>query len=188
MKSLFTPKRTATALILMVFIADYFIPLGVSVGVLYLVSLPILLLEKKQTVLSFAVFIAVLILLNLWIFANGQTPSHIYINRFLSIFSVIIISYVLIRYKILKEKKEAIKEKQKKALEEMLFMTNHKVRHPIATLLGISEILKNSQFTAEEMNELIRLMQKPILDLDDFTKELTYFMDLQKRESDKIDF
>ena len=65
---------------------------------------------------------------------------------------------MLIRYKLLKSRKEAIKERQKLALEEMLFITNHKVRHPISTLISISKILSNSQFTTEERTEVMRLI------------------------------
>ena len=124
--------------------------------------------------------ISILILANLFYFAKSETLDYIYINRILSVFSIWIVASLLIRYKFLKDQKDANKEKQKKALEEMLFITNHKVRHPIATLLGILLILKSSDFSEAEKEQVLQQMQKPINDLDEFTKELTHFMSSQE--------
>lgn len=180
MRSLFTAKFTAIVIVLIVFVVDCCIPLGLSVGALYIISLPILLLEKKQTVVLFTIAISFLIFLNLFLFSDEDTPWYIYINRIISAFSVLVISLFLIRYKILKDRKETIKEAHQKALEEMLFITNHKVRHPVATLSGMIHVLESSSFSDQESNEIIKLMQKPIHELDDFTKELTHFISERK--------
>lgn len=179
MKSFSAAKLIASAIVIFVFIADFLIPIGFSVGVLYLIALPVLILEKKKTVLLFAFSISIMILLNLFYFATPSTPFHIYINRFFAVLSVAVISYVLIRYKILKDRNEGIKEAKRKTLEELLFMTNHKVRRPIATLSGISQVIESSGFSEEEKEQVVQLMQKPIHELEKFTKELTALIEIK---------
>lgn len=188
MKHFLNAKAVAILVIISVVIIDYIVPLGISAGVLYIISLPILINEKRATILSFAVLISSFVLINFFYFAQKDTFSFIYINRILSICSIWIVAYILIRYKALKARKEAIKQKQQEALEEMLFITNHKVRHPISTLLGILEILNNPQFTTEQKIEVIKLVQRPIDDLNDFTKELSDFMAFQKSNYIKSQF
>jgi cytochrome c biogenesis factor len=180
MQQLRQSKFLAAFLVFVIAVVDYSIPLGVSVGILYVIPLLVLIHEKTIFIVLFAFMITIFILINLSVFALPTTPGFIIANRFLSVFSIWIIVCILFRYKGLKAKKEAIKERQKQSLEKMLFITNHKVRHPIATLIAISEILNNSQFNEEERNEVVRLMQKPIVDLNNFTEELTDFMALQK--------
>lgn len=180
MRHFFWTKFLALLLIIIVAIIDYMVPLGVSVGILYVISLLVLIYEKTATIVSFAIIITLFILINLLFFASTETPEFIIINRFLSVFSIWIVVYMMVRHKLLKARKEAIKDKQKLVLEEMLFITNHKVRHPIAMLQGISQILDNSQFTEQEKDQVTQLLREPIIELTKFTEELTDFMILQK--------
>lgn len=60
-------------------------------------------------------------------------------------------------------------------LEEMLFMTSHRVRQPITQILGMSNLLekKNSQ---EDLQKITSYMKQSLRSLDVFTKELTLFI------------
>ncbi|WP_291097635.1 histidine kinase dimerization/phospho-acceptor domain-containing protein [Flavobacterium sp. UBA5153] len=70
-------------------------------------------------------------------------------------------------------------EKQKeyiKGLEEMMFMTSHKVRQPIANILGFSNMLDESISSPEELKLSVDSIKQSALTLDTFTRELTTFM------------
>lgn len=176
MKKLYDAKLLAAIVIFAVFIIDYYIPPGTAVGVLYLIALPLLLNKNKITIVVFAAVITFLILENLFYFVSDRTPFSIYGDRALSVLSVWIITYVLIRYKILRDKKEFIKEKKRQDFQKMLFITNHKVRHSVATISGISQALTDHKLSETQIKEMLELMKKPIDQLDDFTQQLTDFM------------
>lgn len=62
------------------------------------------------------------------------------------------------------------------ALEKMLFMTSHKVRQPIANIMGISNLLDNNLTTTEELSKIVSYMKESAKSLDTFTKELTTYI------------
>lgn len=76
------------------------------------------------------------------------------------------------------EKKKA--EEEKKAhilsLEEMLFMTSHKVRQPIANILGLANQLEETSNSTHDTLKIINYIKESALALDIFTKELTTFI------------
>jgi signal transduction histidine kinase len=63
-----------------------------------------------------------------------------------------------------------------RGLEEMMFMTSHKVRQSIANILGLSHLLDQSTNSPEEIKESIDYIKESALSLDIFTKELTAFI------------
>lgn len=64
-----------------------------------------------------------------------------------------------------------------KGLEEMIFITSHKVRQPIAHILGISNLLDSSNnYTPDELNKIVGYIKKSAISLEFFTRELTDFM------------
>ena len=64
-----------------------------------------------------------------------------------------------------------------KGLEEMIFITSHKVRQPIAYILGVSNLLNTkTNYSLDELKKIVDHMKKSATTLDDFTRELTTFM------------
>ena len=64
-----------------------------------------------------------------------------------------------------------------KGLEEMMFITSHKVRQPIANILGLSYLLhQQSVNSPDELEESLDYIKQSALSLDAFTKELTEFI------------
>jgi PAS domain S-box-containing protein len=83
------------------------------------------------------------------------------------------------------EKKKAEEEKKEhiQSLEEMLFMTSHKVRQPIANILGLANQMEDCIDSKEELKEMIGYMKESVLSLDLFTRELTTLIyETKKRE------
>ncbi len=67
-------------------------------------------------------------------------------------------------------------------LENMLHMTNHRVRAPLCTSLGLLQLLEEDQGQyAKDRDNIMAHLKENILRLDTFTKELTDFLQ-QARE------
>lgn len=68
-------------------------------------------------------------------------------------------------------------------LEQMLHMTSHKVRQPVAHILGISNLLGKKASSAEELAKMSDGMKDAALSLDNFTRELTAFIQTVKNSA-----
>lgn len=68
-------------------------------------------------------------------------------------------------------------------LEEIMFMTSHKVRQPIANILGIASILDQFLKAPETIKKMVGYIKESTLSLDGFTKELSILVNkLKKRK------
>lgn len=72
------------------------------------------------------------------------------------------------------ERKEAEEQRKEqiRMLEELLFMISHKVRQPVANILGISNTLNDLDITHEELCTMSNYMKESAVKLDVLTKEL----------------
>lgn len=75
-----------------------------------------------------------------------------------------------------RKRAELAKKEYIKGLEEMVFMTSHKVRQPVAHILGISILLNDAVNSQEDLNKIVGYIKESALSLDAFTKELTTFI------------
>lgn len=88
-------------------------------------------------------------------------------------------------YKI-KEEKEWQTHHYVKELEDMLHITSHKIRAPLCTCLGLINMLESEEdMSAEDLKKILAYMKLSIADLDNFTHELTNFLN-QSRQN-KLD-
>ncbi|NNC95384.1 MAG: PAS domain-containing protein [Chitinophagales bacterium] len=71
---------------------------------------------------------------------------------------------------------QADKELYLNALEEMLFGLSHKIRQPVANLLGLISSLETTNLTPEKMKEYARYFQVSANELDNFIREMTNFI------------
>jgi signal transduction histidine kinase len=70
-------------------------------------------------------------------------------------------------------------EKQReyiKGLEEMMFITSHKVRQPIANIIGFSSMLDHTTSSPSELKQSLACIKDAAIKLDDYTRELTTFI------------
>lgn len=82
---------------------------------------------------------------------------------------------------VITEKKIAEQEREEytNKLREMLQMTSHEVRAPLARCLGLLTLLQNDEnLTDEELREIIAHISSSALELDTFISELTTFMNV----------
>lgn len=75
---------------------------------------------------------------------------------------------------------EQERQKHIRGLEEMLFMTSHKIRQPVAHILGISNLLSVSNHQQNDLNKIAGYMKQSASSLDTFTRELVTFIHEQK--------
>jgi signal transduction histidine kinase len=61
-------------------------------------------------------------------------------------------------------------------LKEIMFITSHKVRAPIANILGISSLLDQYIDSPARLSQLVKYIKESAKSLDAFTKELTTFI------------
>lgn len=59
-----------------------------------------------------------------------------------------------------------------RGLEKIMFITSHKVRQPIANILGLSLMIDLSKDSKDEINQCIEHIKESALYLDILTKEL----------------
>ena len=88
-----------------------------------------------------------------------------------------IVQYFSLRT-LINDKKNAEEEMDShiKALENMLFMISHKVRHPIANILSIASVFEEYANSPEEVLKMISFIKDEAMTLDNFTRELTGFI------------
>lgn len=73
-----------------------------------------------------------------------------------------------------------------KDLEEILFSLSHKVRQPVAHIIGIANLLDNKVISMEELNKIVGYMKGSAGLLDNFTKELTILAtDMKNKKENK---
>lgn len=81
----------------------------------------------------------------------------------------------------LKKTEEYLKE-YIQGLEQMVFMISHKIRRPIANILGLANVLDLSINSPDELKKLVKYIKQSALSLDFFTTEMSIFMsDLESR-------
>lgn len=61
-------------------------------------------------------------------------------------------------------------------LEEMIFMISHKVRQPVAHILGISGLFRSNEKSPKDAKKLMGFMRDSALSLDKLTRELSKFI------------
>lgn len=70
-------------------------------------------------------------------------------------------------------------------LEEIMFMTSHKVRQPIANILGLANILDHFIKSPATIKKMVEYIKQSTLTLDGFTKELSLLVDRLKKKKQK---
>jgi PAS domain-containing protein len=72
-----------------------------------------------------------------------------------------------------------------KGLEDMMFVTSHRVRQPVANIMGISDLLEDSSKSPGEMKKIVDYIKRSAASLDEFTRELTLMMEALKENKVK---
>ena len=85
-----------------------------------------------------------------------------------------------------KQKEEEI-DRHLKVLQKMLFMISHRVRQPIANIIGLSNLLEDHT-DSKKVSEIVSYIKESSVVLDDFTRELTeYISEAEITEKNKLE-
>jgi len=180
-------RYLAIAGLLAVFLIDIFTPIEFIADGLYLCCILILFKEDPQMIIRFSTAACILIIIDtLFIdFKFKPALSH-YVNRGMSILAIIITAYIAVCYRKISENK-ALKEKHYlNALKEMLFMTSHQLRKPVANIIGLIEIINNDSaaLSVDDLKQRIQYLSASAIELDSYIKELNTFIEKTGRQND----
>lgn len=82
-----------------------------------------------------------------------------------------------------RKKAESKNRHYTEGMEKMLRLASHKIRQPVAHILGLTNILKDSAHSPDELAKIIDYLRESADALDVFTKDLTNDLQkLQKKE------
>ncbi|WP_082026681.1 ATP-binding protein [Flammeovirga sp. OC4] len=142
------PTMQCTILMLIVFIIDLIIPLGVAVGVLYVCCISLLIREKIKVTRRFAFFATILITIIPVITFNEQTTWMAFVNRGLSVLAVWIIYLIVVKHRLLDHQMKVYTSKleiKNKELEQFNYIASHDLQEPLNTINSFSSLL-NKQY------------------------------------------
>ena len=78
------------------------------------------------------------------------------------------------------EKATKIQKIYERGLREMMYIISHKIRQPIAKIMGLSLLLEDGIENPEDLHQIVTYMKESSKLLDVFTKELTAFVHQQE--------
>ncbi|MFV8392028.1 hypothetical protein [Flavobacterium sp. LB2P6] len=178
-------KTLASLIIVILSILDFYTPLGTAIGVLYLIPMTMIIDQKKSTLYFFSFISTTLILFKFFYFQNQNTHISIYSDRIISVFALWIVTFILIKHKTQRNKTEKLIIEHNTSITGMLFKINHKIRHSVSQILGLTyTLLKLPIDSRDEMEELLNYIQDSTQKLDLQTKELIEFM-IQEKQFDQ---
>jgi PAS domain S-box-containing protein len=79
-----------------------------------------------------------------------------------------------------RKKAEMNRQEYTDALEEMLFSFSHKIRRPVASCLGLIDVLSSGKFSEKEIEQFIAYFKESAGELDSYTRELTGLLHQKK--------
>lgn len=178
------PQIGVVALLLIVFVLDVYLPKGFSMGKLYILIFFLICNQNRKVIIRFAMLTCLIGIAKFIILYDPHRNVSSYINRLMTIVSVGIIAAISIHYRMLTDRMNSERLSYEKQLEEMLLMTSHQVRKPLANFFGLLNLFEGDKtLTEAEQNFIINHLKSSAKELDSFTKELTLFMgDLKNKK------
>ncbi len=70
-------------------------------------------------------------------------------------------------------------------LEEMIFMTSHRFRQPITHILGVANLLGDTEQSQEELRTIAGYMKTSAMSLDTYSRELTGYIHRMQRQANR---
>lgn len=171
------PIYQSIFLMIIVFIIDVIIPLGVAVGVLYVCSIALLLREKLRHILSLSLLATVLIAIIPIFTYDENTTWMAFVNRGISILAVWLIYFIEVKHRILGHKMRLYTTKleiKNKELEQFNYIASHDLQEPLNTINSFSELLKKEYTNVidERADRYLYYIQRASIRMSDLVKAL----------------
>ena len=158
------PFQRALLLVAVIFLFDMLVPLGVAVGVLYNLSIFIVIGEKRRSIILMAIIASLLTIIAIPLLHHGEVSWMAYVNRGISVLAIWLSAWIGIKYGFMERKVKAAAtiEAKSKELEQFAYATSHDLQEPVRTIHEFSKLLKEEY--AEKMDEDGRTMISFIID------------------------
>jgi signal transduction histidine kinase len=183
MKKIVDIRFLTTFLILSIFILDLLVPPGTAMAILYVVPLTISYKLNKKLIIIFTIMMSFLAVIDTAISYHSEMHSSVFSDRILSIFAIWVSCFVILRYKVVREKKEEQKEKYIKSIEDILFKISHEIRRPVCNIQGITNMLDFQSLSKEDLLKTSKYLKDSVAEIDTFTKTLTEFLNKIHKEN-----
>jgi len=176
--------------LLVVFIIDILMPIEFIADILYLCCILIVFKENAGTIIRYGIIACMLIIVDV-VFVDLKLKLSIfhYINRGMSIIVILVTSYMAMRYRKLSDAGIIKEQKNLQALEEMLFITSHQVRKPVANILGLIDIIKceDAALSITSLKKHCEYLSASATELDNYVKQLNAFIEQAGRQVEDED-
>jgi signal transduction histidine kinase len=170
----------AAAGLMVVFISNIFAPTEYNIDILYLCSILLVFKERSKIILAFCVAACLLILINCLLFDLDQKEmASLWVNRAISILAILITSYIAIHYRLLNRAGAAKEQEYATALKEMVFITSHQVRKPLANIIGLVESINTDVYhlSQDELKKHCDYLKTSAAELDHLMNDLNRFVE-----------
>jgi len=132
-------------LLLIVFVIDVFVPLGVAVGVFYVCCIALLIREEKRSLLVLSIVATLLIAVVPVLTITPETKWMAFVNRGISIVAVWVVYIIAVRHTTLDnelKKYTSRLEYQNSALKQFTYVASHDLQEPLRTVSNFVELLR----------------------------------------------
>ena len=91
-------QKIAVALVILIFIVDMNIPLGIAVGALYMFCLLLVSKSSKPFIIAFTIAVSCLLAFKFFFYVDEETSWMVYVNRMASILIILTSAYFSIQF------------------------------------------------------------------------------------------
>lgn len=146
-----------------------------GIGILYMASFPIIMHESKKTIIYITCLSTTLIILNYIYFSSiSSNPQWMFpINRIISVIGLWVAATIVLDYKKVHTQLSNQTTSYTETLEEIIFITSHKVRNPVTNIVKIVELMDDENLTEQNLKEMMFYLHKSVKDLESATREMT---------------
>lgn len=146
--------KRATVFVLIIFIIDLVVPLGVVIGVLYLVALALVADKGRKVIFRFALICSALALIKFAYYLSNDTNWVVYTNRIITIFSIWITAYLASRLSFfeIQAKNAHVIQKKNEEIENFVFIASHDLNEPIKNMENLLILVKEDIDNKKEDN------------------------------------
>ena len=176
----------AAASLLVVFVIDIITPTEFVADILYLCCILLVFKESSRIIIGFSVVACLLIVVDVLLFdINLKFNLFHLINRVMSIVAISVTSYITVLYRNLDQVSMRKERQHLQALKEILFITSHRVRKPVANVLGLTEVISNDNMalTAADLKNSYQYLLSSAKELDSIIKELNAFIEQTEHQN-----
>lgn len=163
-----------------VFTINTLFPFILIGDLLYLACVVLVFQQTKQIIVGFSIAAFLLIAANIVMHDNaGKISTLEWANHILSLaLAIFIMVYIAVNERKQNQLAKRKEQRHLESLEEMLFMTSHKVRKPVANIMGLMTLMTDDNDLSEaELQTYFKYLNVAVMEVDDFLKELSTFIE-----------